>query len=265
MDSRYAVLSMKIASWNVNSVRARTPQLLHWLSWSKPDVVCLQELKCEDKAVPVPELQAAGYQVASHGQRTYNGVAILARNAITDVVCGLSDGVEDDHARFISGVVDGVRVISIYAPNGQSLESPAYPYKLAWYERLRRYLDAHHTPTEPLVICGDYNVARDDRDLYDPAGWAGGVLVSDPERAAVQALEDFGLVDTFRKHHQEGSRYSWWDYRQLAFPRNNGLRIDYVFASPPLAERCTEAGIDRDTRKGEKPSDHAPVWAIFTD
>ena len=256
---------MKVASWNINSIRARTPQLLHWLGWSKPDVVCLQEIKCEDAAMPLKELEAAGYLVASHGQKTYNGVAILARAAIEDVQRGIGDDVEDTHARFIAATVEGVRVISIYAPNGQSVGSPAYAYKLEWYARLRRFLDARHSPDERLVICGDYNVAPDDRDVYDPVGWAGGVLVSDPEREALRSLEAFGLVDTFRQHHQEAGRYSWWDYRMLAFPKNNGLRIDHVLATRPLAAVCREAGIDRDARKGEKPSDHAPVWAIFED
>jgi exodeoxyribonuclease-3 len=256
---------MKVASWNVNSIRARLPQLLHWLGWSKPDVVCLQETKCEDAAMPLKDLEAAGYRVASHGQRTYNGVAILARSEIQDVQCGIGDEVEDAHARFIAATVEGVRVISVYAPNGQSVDSPAYHYKLEWFARLRRHLDARHTPRERLVICGDYNVAPDDRDVYDPVGWAGSVLVSDRERAALRNLEAFGLVDTFRQHHAEGGRYSWWDYRNLSFPKNNGLRIDIVLTTPPLAAICTAAGIDRDARKGEKPSDHAPVWATFAD
>lgn len=259
--------AVKIATWNVNSVRARVEQLIAYLEWARPDVLCLQELKCQDQVFPNLELQAVGYHAVTHGQKSYNGVAILARAElpITDVVRGLDDDAPDDHARAIAATVGGVRVVSLYCPNGQAVGAPAYAYKLEWFARLRRYLDRHLDPSDPLALCGDYNVAPDDRDVYDPIAWEGSVLVSAPERAALDSLKGFGLVDTFRLHHQDAARYSWWDYRQLAFPKNLGLRIDLVLASQPLATRCLGAGIDREARKGKSPSDHAPVWATFGD
>ncbi|MFN7131123.1 MAG: exodeoxyribonuclease III [Myxococcales bacterium] len=254
---------MKIASWNVNSIRARQERLMAWLVDRKPEVVCLQELKCHDDVFPSAELKTIGYFSEAYGQKTYNGVAILARSDISDVHRGLRDGVEDPQSRFISAKVNGVRVISVYAPNGQEVGSEAYAYKLRWYERLRTYLDTHHSPDEPLVICGDFNVAPEPRDVYDPAGWENQTLFSPPEREALQKLCAFGLVDTFRQHHEEAGRYSWWDYRMLSFPKNKGLRIDHVFATRTLAQKCTAADIDREARKGKQPSDHAPVWAEF--
>ena len=254
---------MRIASWNVNSIRARLDRLVDYLAARRPDVLCLQETKCRDEQFPYAAIEGAGYRAAHHGQPTYNGVAILARHPIEDPQPGLQDDADDPQARAIAATVGGVRVVCVYAPNGQAVGADAYAYKLAWYGRLRRYLDRRHAPAEPLVLTGDFNVAPEERDVHDPAGWAGGVLVSAPERAALRDLCDFGLVDTFRQHHQEGGRYSWWDYRSLAFPRNAGLRIDHLLATPPLAARCTAADIDREARKGRQPSDHAPVWAEF--
>lgn len=252
---------MKIASWNINSIRARLERLLEWLHTRQPDVLCLQEIKCNDEQFPVREIEAVGYRVSTHGEKTYNGVAILAREPIDEVFRGLQDGVEDPQSRVIAGSIQGVRVISVYVPNGQYVGAPAYLYKLQWFQRLRSYLDMRHSATEPLVVCGDFNVAPEPRDVHDPQAWEGQVLVSAPERQALQELCEFGLVDTFRKHHQEAGRYSWWDYRNLSFPKNVGLRIDHVFATHSLAERCTAADIDREARKGKLPSDHAPVWA----
>lgn len=256
---------MKIATWNINSVRARIDRLLQWLETARPDVLCLQELKCHDEAFPMADIEAAGYSAAVYGQKTYNGVAILARRplALENVQRGIVDEVEDDHARVLAATISGVRVFSLYAPNGQAVGAPAYEYKLAWYRRLRAYLDVCAQPSEPLVLCGDFNVAPEDRDVHDPVTWLGSVLVSDPERAALRYLVDFGLVDTFRQHHQEAGRYSWWDYQQLSFPRNAGLRIDFVLATSPLGLQCVDANIDREARKGKRPSDHAPVWADF--
>ena len=254
---------MRITSWNVNSIRARLDRLVDYLATRQPDVLCLQETKCQDAQFPYAALTAAGYHAVHHGQRTYNGVAILARQPIADPQLGLQDGVDDPQARLIAATVNGVRVISVYAPNGQQVGADAYAYKLAWYDRLRRYLDGHHAPAEWLVLTGDFNVAPEERDVHDPAGWQGSVLVSEPERQALRDLRAFGLVDTFRQHHQEAGRYSWWDYRNLAFPRNAGLRIDHVFATQTFAARCTAADIDREARKGQQPSDHAPVWAEF--
>lgn len=258
-------MGMKIAAWNVNSVRARQERLLGWLAQAKPDVVCLQELKCEEGDFPAEEIRAAGYSFAINAQRTYNGVAILACAPleITDVVKGLSDGVDDTHARLIAGTVGGVRVLSVYAPNGQAVGSEAYHYKLEWYARLRRYLDARHSPDEKLVLCGDWNVAPEPIDVHDPAAWEGQTLFSQPERDALNTLCAFGLVDTWRRVHPDEQKFSWWDYRMLGFPKNRGLRIDHLLATAPLAEKLVAAEIDREMRKGKQPSDHAPVWAEF--
>lgn len=254
---------MLIASWNCNSIRARLERLLAWLQKHSPDVLCLQELKCLEEHFPHEELKAAGYQAAVFGQKTYNGVAILSREPATEIVKGLSDGVADPQSRLIAATVRGVRILSAYAPNGQSLDSEAYFYKLEWFARLRNYLDARHKPDQPLVLCGDLNVAPEPIDTHDPALWEGQVLFSQKERAALKHVAAFGLVDTFRLHHPEGGRFSWWDYRALGFPKNHGLRIDHLWATQPLASRCAMAEIDREERKGKLPSDHAPVWAKF--
>ena len=254
---------MKIVSWNCNSIRARIDRLLAYLASAQPDVLCLQELKCADDDYPRAELEAVGYQSAIHAQKTYNGVAILARQAPTDVVLGLCDGVEDPQSRLIAATVNGVRVLSVYAPNGQEIGSEAYVYKLKWYERLRAYLDSRERGSAQLVVCGDFNIAPHDIDVHDPKAWEGQTLCSLPEREKLKLLVDFGLTDTFRQLHPEEQKFSWWDYRMLGFPKNKGLRIDHVFASKLLAEKCTEAAIDREERKGKLPSDHAPVWARF--
>jgi exodeoxyribonuclease-3 len=206
-------------------------------------------------------LEACGYKVAALGQRTYNGVAILAKEQLEDVRTGLDDGVEDPEARLISARVRGLRVISCYLPNGQSIDSPKYQYKLRWLERLRAYLQRHHEPSEPLLLCGDFNIAPEDRDCCDPSGWAESVLCHTAVREEWQKLTAWGLVDTYRLHVQDAGKYSWWDYRMLAFPKGMGLRIDHILCTRTLAERCQGAAIDRDERKGKLPSDHAPVIA----
>jgi len=257
---------MKLVTWNVNSLNVRLPRLLDWLAANAPDVVCLQETKLEDAKFPVAALEAAGY--ASHyvGQKTYNGVAILVRHGLvaTDIAAGV-DGFVDEQKRLIAATVAGIRVISAYVPNGQSVDSDKYKYKLAWCaavaDHLREAIAAHPA----LAIAGDFNVAPDDRDVHDPALWAGQVLVSAPERAAFRAFLDVGLADSFRLFDQPPKTYSWWDYRMLAFPKNNGLRIDHVLLSAPLAARCTASRIDRNARKGEKPSDHAPAIVELRD
>jgi exodeoxyribonuclease-3 len=255
---------MRIATWNVNSIRARLERLLGYLSQARPDVLCLQELKCTDDAFPKAELLDAGYQSVVLGQKTYNGVAILSREPAKDVVLGLQDGEDDTQSRLIAATVSGVRILSLYAPNGQSVDSPAFTYKLEFYARLKRYLERRHPRTEPLVLTGDFNVAPEPIDVYDPKVWEGQTLFTLKERQALQELASFGLQDTFRRHHPEGGRFSWWDYRMLAFPKNRGLRIDHLFATAPLMERCVAADIDREARKGKLPSDHAPVWADFS-
>lgn len=255
---------MKVASWNVNSVVARRERLLAWLEKQRPDVLCLQELKSVDEGFPRAEVEALGYHVALHGQRTYNGVALLSRLPIEDVQKNLSDGHEETDARLISARIGGTRVLCCYVPNGQALDSPKFAYKLAWLDRLAAYLETHHQPSEALLVCGDFNVAPEDRDCYDPEGMRDDVLCHAAVREKWRALLSFGLHDTFRKHVPDAGKYSWWDYRMLGFPKGRGLRIDFVLASASMAATCTAAAIDREERKGKQPSDHAPVWAEFT-
>jgi len=256
---------VKIASWNVNSVRARRERLFRWLATQAPDVVCLQELKTTEADFPFDDLRAAGYHAVIHGQKTYNGVAILSRVEATDVERGFGDGGDDTQSRLIAARVAGVRVASVYVPNGQEVGSEKWRYKLAWLGCLRSWLDARCTPGEPLVLCGDFNVAPEARDVYDPAAWESTVLFHPDARSALERVRSWGFTDTLRIHHQEAGLYSWWDYRMLAFPKDNGLRIDHIFASEPMARRCTAASIDRQERKGQLPSDHAPVLSEFRD
>ena len=254
---------MRIVSYNINSLRRRQDRLLAWLAETKPDVVCLQETKCTDEQFPELELRGAGYHAAFHGQKSYNGVAILSKLEPRDVRPALCDEEEDPQARVIAATVGDVRVFCVYAPNGQAVGSPAYDYKLRWYERLQNCLRVHESGATNLVVCGDFNVAPKDEDVHDPPLWQGAIMCSDAERAAFNHLLDAGLVDTLRLHRPEPGLFTWWDYRMLSFPKNRGLRIDAVLASKPLAERCRNAGIDRDMRKGKEPSDHAPIWAEF--
>jgi exodeoxyribonuclease-3 len=261
-------MSLTVATWNVNSVRARLDRLVAFLERARPDVLCLQELKLEDAAFPHDAVRGAGYVAVTHGQKTYNGVAILAREEPRDVERGFGDeaspeGAADGQARFLTARVHGVRVSSAYFPNGGEVDSPKYPYKLAWMRRLRGWLDARVRPDEPYALCGDFNVAPDDRDCARPEAWRDGVLANDEVRAALEQIRAFGLVDCVRKHLPDGGVYTWWDYRQLAFPKNDGLRIDHVFATAPLAARSTGARVDRDERKGKQASDHAPVLVTF--
>ena len=256
---------MKITTWNVNSVRARKERVLAWLSAQQPDALCLQETKVTDDAFPYAEFEALGYHVVASGQRTYNGVAILSRTPPADVVRKFDDGEEELEARFLSARVSGVRVVCVYVPNGQLVGSDKFSYKLAWLSRLRRYLDHHCDPADLLALCGDLNVAPEPRDVHDPAAWQDTVLFHLEARAALQELCAWGLVDAFRLHHSESGLYSWWDYRQLAFPKNHGLRIDHILVTKSLAARCVSTHIDRETRKGQGASDHAPVVALFSD
>lgn len=251
---------MKIAAWNVNSLKVRLPHLLDWLSAHQPDALCLQETKLEDHNFPRAEIEAAGYHVAFEGQKTYNGVALLAKSPITEVVCG-NPHFPDEQKRLIAGTVAGVRVVSAYIPNGQAVGSDKYAYKLAWLEGLTRWLKESLEQYPDLALCGDYNIAPEDQDVHDPQQWAGQILCSEPERQAFQGLLDLGFKDSFRLFEQAEKSFSWWDYRMLGFQKNRGLRIDHILLSTPLAARCTAAGIDRAPRKLERPSDHAPVWA----
>ena len=254
---------MKLATWNVNSIRARQERLLAWLQRVEPDVVCLQELKVTDEFFPFEAIREAGYWAAVFGQKTYNGVAILSRSEPFDIQGGMDDGADDPQARLLAATIAGIRVISAYVPNGKIVGSEHYAYKLAWMNRLRTYLQTRFKPSEPLVLCGDFNVAPHNSDVARPAAWVNSVLCHNGARQALEEIRRWGLVDVFRKHHPEGGIYSWWDYRMLAFPKNDGLRIDHIFATESLASRCTRAEVDRQERKGTKPSDHAPVVAEF--
>ena len=251
---------MKIATWNVNSLKVRLPHLLDWLASEQPDVVCLQETKTVDEAFPVTDLAAAGYQALFSGQKTYNGVAILARAALSDPVAGIP-GFADEQKRVLAATVDGVRVICLYIPNGQSIDSDKYPYKLAWLEALQAWLIDERARHGRLALLGDFNIAPEDRDVHDPAAWAGQVLCSEPERAQFQRLLGHGLKDAFRLFEQDDKSFSWWDYRQGGFRRNLGLRIDHILLSEELAARCKNCRIDKTPRAWERPSDHAPVIA----
>jgi exodeoxyribonuclease III len=256
-------LKMKIATWNVNSIRARLDRVKAWLSNRQPDLVCLQETKVEDQAFPKSDFESLGYHVAVHGQKTYNGVAFLSKHPPVELVRGMGDAVADPQARFLIGSFQGVRVGTLYVPNGQAVGTEKFAYKLAWLARWKSWVQSNADPTQPWLFCGDFNIAPDDRDVYDPAGWKDQVLCHPDERRALQDIVSLGFLDLFRKFHQEKNLYTWWDYRQLGFPKNRGLRIDHMFCSTALANRCSEIIIDRDERKGASPSDHAPVVAVF--
>ncbi|PYS48406.1 MAG: exodeoxyribonuclease III [Acidobacteria bacterium] len=254
---------MRLATWNVNSINARLPLVLKWLEVAKPDVLCLQELKCVDEKFPAEEFTKLGYNSAVFGQRTYNGVAILSREASTNIQRGFPDDEEGAHARLIAATIKGVRVVNVYIPNGQFVGSDKYRFKLEWMRRLRRFFDESYETKERVLLCGDFNVAPEERDVHDPALWEGHVLFSKRERAALMNIKDWGFTDAFRLHTEEGGHYSWWDYRQGAFRRNNGLRIDHIWVSEPLAKDCKESWIDKEPRTWERPSDHTPVVARF--
>ena len=253
---------VRIATWNVNSLRVRLPQLLEWLRTSAPEVVGLQETKLADDVFPAAELLAAGYSSVYSGQRTYNGVAILARVEPGDVLRDMP-GYDDPQRRVLAASVSGVRLINLYVPNGQTVGSDKYLYKLGWLRALRNWLRQELAAHERLIALGDFNIAPEDRDVHDPAAWVGSVLVSSEEREALQAALSLGLVDVFRRFEQPPRSYSWWDYRAGAFQRNNGLRIDLLLATPALAERCTACTIDREPRRVAQASDHAPVIGTF--
>jgi exodeoxyribonuclease III len=249
---------MKIASWNVNSLKVRLEQVQNWLLESQVDVLCLQETKTEDANFPLLELQQAGYQVVFSGQKTYNGVAIISKFAVADVQYGLPN-FDDHQKRVIAATVDDVRVVCVYIPNGESVESDKYQYKLSWLAALHAWLKDEMLRYPKLALLGDYNIAPEDADVHDPAAWAGKVLCSEPERAAFKGLQQLGLRDAFRLFEQPAKSFSWWDYRMMGFRRNHGMRIDHILISK--AVDCTACGIDKAPRKLERPSDHTPVWA----
>jgi exodeoxyribonuclease III len=259
---RFAVVL--IATWNVNSLNARMPRVEEWLHAVRPDVLCLQETKMSDAQFPAMDFQRLGYDSVHHGQGRWNGVAILSRVGMEDPVYGFEDGADPDpDARIVWARCGGVQVCSVYVPNGRTLEDDHYRYKLEWLARLRAVLDARHDPAEQLVILGDWNVTPEDRDVWDPAAFVGSTHVSAPERDAIASLRSWGLVDTLRERYPEPGIYSYWDYRKGDFHQRRGMRIDYLLSTRPLAERCSVDLVDRNARKGSKPSDHAPVLAVF--
>jgi exodeoxyribonuclease-3 len=255
---------MKIASWNVNSLKVRLPHLRDWLASAAPDIVALQETKTEDAKFPGDEIAALGYRCVFSGQKTYNGVALLARAEPRDIVTDIP-GLDDPQRRILVGTVDGVRVANLYVVNGQQVDSEKYRYKLEWLDKVRDFLAAELQRHPNLVVLGDFNIAPDDRDVHDPTLWHEQILCSTAERTALKSLLDLGLHDTFRLFQTDGGHYSWWDYRQGAFRRNLGLRIDLILAGEALRGRCRSSAIDRAPRAWERASDHAPVVLELAD
>jgi len=253
---------MKLASWNVNSLNVRLPHLVDWLDTARPDIVGLQETKLPDERFPVEALADAGYQAVYSGQKTYNGVAVLAREPLTDPVTDIP-GFDDPQRRVLAAAAGNVRFINLYVPNGQAVGSEKYDYKLEWLSRLRTWVGAELAEHDNVVVVGDFNVAPEDRDVHDPEEWREQILCSTPEREAVEALTAAGLTDTFRLFEHAEQTFSWWDYRMNNFKRNRGLRIDLILASPAMAGRCTASYVDVEPRGWERPSDHAPVVAEF--
>ncbi|MGA9995396.1 MAG: exodeoxyribonuclease III [Pyrinomonadaceae bacterium] len=254
---------MKIATWNVNSVLARLPVVKRWLEEAGPDVLCLQETKCTDDRFPAEDFELLGYKSLTFGQRTYNGVAILSRVEAEEVVRGLHDDEEGAHARLLGATIEGVRVVNVYIPNGAFVGSDKYFFKLEWMRRLREFFDKFYKRSEQVLVCGDFNVAPEERDVHDPKQWQGKILFSKRERAALEEIKDWGFTDAFRLHTEEGGHFSWWDYRAGSFRRNAGLRIDHIWVTEPLAETCKASWIDKEPRGWERPSDHTPVVAGF--
>jgi len=254
---------MKTACWNVNSINSRLDRAVAFLGRHQPDILCLQELKCLEDKFPYEAFQNIGYHCYIHGQKTYNGVALISARPMTNVRMGFIDGVRDEDSRFISGKLDGVDFLCGYIPNGQAVGAEKYYFKLNWLARLQRHLESDYRKTDDVVLVGDFNIAPEDIDVYDPIAWRGQILCSQKERDALKELKRFGLQDCFRVKFPQAVEYTWWDYRNLGFQKNLGLRIDFILASASMVERLEKVYIDRDERKGEKPSDHAPILAEF--
>ena len=255
---------MKIATWNVNSINIRLESLLAWLAETNIDVACLQETKCVDENFPFAPINEAGYQVAFFGQKSYNGVAILSKYEIEDVQKGFHDDDGESPKRLIAGTVKGIRIVNTYIPNGTELWTDKFTFKLDWLQKLRRYFDETCAPNEDVLLCGDFNVAPDELDVWSVPVWTGRLHFSKPERAAIHHVKQWGFVDLFRKMNGDLKEFSWWNYREGAWQRNRGLRIDHIWTSPSLTEKCTGCWIDKAPRALERPSDHAPVVAQFT-
>ncbi|MDH3872248.1 MAG: exodeoxyribonuclease III [Gammaproteobacteria bacterium] len=253
---------MKIATWNVNSLKVRLPQVLDWLATSQADILCLQETKLTDENFPAADIEAAGYRVVYSGQKTYNGVAIISKRPAEDVLTDIPS-LDDPQRRILAATIEGVRVLNLYVVNGQEVGSEKYAWKLEWLARVTHYIQEQLKHEQHLVVLGDFNIAPEDRDVHDPEAWHERILCSTPEREALQRIMELGLVDSFRLFQQEDASFSWWDYRAAAFRRNRGLRIDLILASRALAEHCNACSIDKEPRRLERPSDHTPVLAEF--
>lgn len=253
---------MKIATWNVNSLKVRLPHVLQWLAAAQPDVLAIQETKTVDENFPLAEIEAAGYKATFSGQKAYNGVAILSKSDATEIVTDIP-GLDDPQRRILAATINGVRVVNLYVVNGSEVGSEKYAYKLDWLAKVTAWLQAQARQYPQLVVLGDFNIAPEDQDVHDPLAWAGQILCSEPERTALQGIQSIGLSDVFRQFKQPEKAFSWWDYRAAGFRRNLGLRIDLILASKPLADTCANCVIDREPRTWEKPSDHTPVVAEF--
>jgi len=249
---------MIIATWNVNSIRARLPRVTDWLAKVRPDVLCMQETKVTDEEFPREEIEALGYRLETYGQPTYNGVAIASLHEMEEVARGLPEDDDDSQRRVIEATVKGVRIVNVYVPNGQAPGTEAYEMKLQWLATLCAALEEFYYPSDDLVLLGDMNIAPEDRDVHDPEALRGKIHVSEPERAALRSL-----IDALRQKNQDDGVYTWWDYRMAMFRRGLGYRIDLILVTPPLSERLLGVTVDRDERAQEKPSDHAPVIATF--
>jgi exodeoxyribonuclease III len=254
---------MRIATWNVNSIVARIPSVIRWLDAVQPDVLCMQETKTLDDKFPFDALTDHGYKCITLGQQSYNGVAIAARETCEPNFRGYPDDEAGANARLVATTFGGIQIVNVYVPNGQMVGAEKYYVKLEWMKRLREFFDKQYDPDSPVLLCGDFNVAPEERDVYDVRLWQGRILFSEPERAALQHIKEWGFTDAFRLHTEAGGNYSWWDYRAGAFRRNLGLRIDHIWISTPLVERNRNTWIDMEPRTWERPSDHAPVVAEF--
>lgn len=254
---------MKIATWNVNSLNIRLPQVGDWLSTQQPDVLVLQELKLEQDKFPVGALQMMGWQCAWSGQKTYNGVAILSRHTIEDVHTGLPDLPDDPQKRVIAATINGVRIVNVYCVNGEALDSPKFQYKQQWFAALNQFIAQQLSQYPELVLLGDFNIAPSDDDVYDPEKWHEKIHCSSQERAWFQSLLELGLYDSLRCVYPKGAHYTWWDYRGGMFPKGLGLRIDHILISETMKARLKSVWVDKDARAQERPSDHAPVVAEF--
>jgi exodeoxyribonuclease-3 len=256
---------MKLATWNVNSLTARMPRVLGWIEEHDPDILCLQETKQADDAFPAETFAGLGYEAAHYGDGRWNGVALLSRVGLLDPTRGFGSAEDAHGCRIVAATCAGIRVHSVYVPNGRTLDHEQYGFKLDWLARLGTYLATNCDPDGAVAVCGDFNIAPDDRDVWDPAAFVGATHTSEPERRALSALVDWGLEDVYRRHHSDGGVFSWWDYRAGDFHQGRGMRIDLVLLTRSLAERSTEVIIDRNARKGQKPSDHAPVMVELAD